>query len=145
MCVMGVVEVSLCVFVAHFVCVFSVAGGHDVTPFNRFPGLLPHFDPFPFDGNLEFSPHDGIFSSWKTWDPEFHLFPDWPSITTAPRIHLFCNESHLSVEVDKRLGGVTLAADEVQLGDDCYNNGQRANQFVFIYSVDECGTSRAVS
>ncbi|GLD56235.1 zona pellucida sperm-binding protein 3-like protein [Lates japonicus] len=60
----------------------------------------------------------------------------------VPRVQVFCDESRLTVLVDKKSYGVTLTGEEIQLGDGCYSNGERPNQFVFTYGVDECGTAQ---
>ncbi|KAJ4939276.1 hypothetical protein JOQ06_028732 [Pogonophryne albipinna] len=59
----------------------------------------------------------------------------------VPRVEVFCDESKLTLLVDKRFNGVVLTGEELQLGGGCYSNGELPNQFVFTYSLDECGTT----
>ncbi|XP_023255671.1 zona pellucida sperm-binding protein 3-like [Seriola lalandi dorsalis] len=72
------------------------------------------------------------------------MLADLPPIMNVPRVQVFCDESRLTVLVDKRSYGVMLKVEEIQLGDGCYSNRERPNQFVFTYSVNECGTTQAI-
>ncbi|KAG7226279.1 hypothetical protein INR49_003030 [Caranx melampygus] len=69
------------------------------------------------------------------------MLADMAPNMNIPRIQVFCDESQLTVLVDKRSYGVVLTAEEIQLGHGCYSNREQPNQFVFTYSVNECGTA----
>ncbi|AWP16743.1 zona pellucida protein C' isoform 2 [Scophthalmus maximus] len=128
---MGPVGIVLCIFVGHFVSVHS------------FPGFFDPPVPFPLERNFDFPPYHSIVSSWPAGSPDFHVLAELPPFTHVPGVQVFCDESQLSVLVDKRADGAALTAEDVQLGDGCYSNGERPHQYVFTYSVDECGTSHS--
>ncbi|XP_044023878.1 zona pellucida protein C [Siniperca chuatsi] len=138
---MGTVELLLCVFVGHFIAAQSVINEQDAMFFQALPGFFEDIVPFPFKRNFDFTPYDTIFSSWQTRTPDFHMLAELPPIVNVPKIEVFCDESKLTLLVDKRSNGVTLTGEEIQLGDGCYSNGALPNQFVFTYSLDECGTT----
>lgn len=142
---MGAIEIFLCVFAGHFIAVHSVMNEQDVAFTQDFPGLVENLIPFPFRRNFDFTPYDTIFSSWRTRSPDFHMLGDLPPIMNIPKVEVFCDESNLTVLVGKRSNGVMLTGEEMQLGDGCYSNRELPNQFVFIYGLDECGTTRVVS
>ncbi|XP_040916933.1 zona pellucida protein C [Toxotes jaculatrix] len=99
---------------------------------------------FPFERNFDFAPYDTIFSSWRSRAPDFHMLAELPPLMNVPRIQVFCDESQLTLLVDKRSNGVMLTTEEIQLGDGCYSNRERPNQFVFTYGIDECGTTHVL-
>ncbi|KAI3367883.1 hypothetical protein L3Q82_026714 [Scortum barcoo] len=140
---MGTLEVFLCVFVGHFVAVQSVINEQDATFPRDFPGFFGNMVPFPFERQF-FTPFDTIFSSWRTPTPDFHMLAELPPIMHIPKVEVFCNESKLTVLVDKRSNGFILTGEEMQLGDSCYSNRELPHQFVFTYSLDECGTARVM-
>lgn len=142
---MGAIELFLCVFVGHFTAVHSVMNEQDATFTQDFPGLVENLIPFPFKRNFDFTPYDTIFSSWRTRSPDFHMLGDLPPIMNIPKVEVFCDESNLTVLVGKRSNSVMLTGEEIQLGGGCYSNRELPNQFVFTYSLDECGTTRVVS
>ncbi len=144
---MGTTELFLVVFVGQFLAVQSVGLMHeqDATVPQDFLGFFGDVMPFPFKRNFGFTPYDTIFSSWRNRAPDFHMLSDSPPIINIPKIEVFCDESELTLLVDKRSYGIQLSAEEIQLGDGCYSNRELPNQFVFAYSLDECGTTRAVS
>ena len=145
-CEMGLVGTFVCILVGHLVSVRSgIINRHDATLSGDFPGFLDGFEPLSFERNFDFSPYDTIFSSWQPGGPDFHMLDDLLPILNVPRVQVFCDQSQLTVLVDKRSNGAMLTAEEIHLGDGCYSNRERPNQFVFTYSVDECGTTLAVS
>lgn len=111
----------------------------------EFPGFFDYISPFPFKRNFDFTPYDTIFSSWRTRIPDFHMLSEFPPIMHVPNVEVFCDVSELTLRVDKRLNGVILSAEEIQLGDGCYSNRVLPHQFVFVYRLDECGTAHVVS
>lgn len=140
--------ILLCIFVGHFVAAQSAVNNWDATfpqEFPEFPEFFDNLIPSPFKRNFAFTPYDTIFSSWQTRTPDFHMLGEWPSILNVPRVEVFCDESRLTVRVGKTFNGAMMTGEEMQLGDGCYRNRELPNQFVFIYSLDECGTSRVVS
>lgn len=140
---MGTVEILLCIFVGHFIPVHS-AIEQDAAFSQAFPGFFENILRFPFERNFDFTPYDTIFSSWQTRTPDFHMLAELPPIMKVPKVQISCDESQLTLLVDKRFNGVTLSGDEVQLGDGCYSNRELPNQFVFTYSFDQCGTTHSV-
>ncbi|XP_019940485.2 zona pellucida protein C [Paralichthys olivaceus] len=139
---MGLVGTFVCIFVGHLVSVHSVIiNRHDATLSQDFLGFLDDREPLSFERNFDFFSYDPIFSSLQTPGPDFHMLADLPPILNVPRVQVFCDESKLTVLVDKRSSGAMLTAEEIQLGDGCYSNRERPNQFVFTYSVDKCGTT----
>lgn len=142
---MGIIELGLCIFVGQFVAVQSVIKAQDGAFAQNSPSFFENLMRFPFERNFDFTPYDTIFSSWRTRTPDFHMLAELPPVMKVPRIQVFCDESQLTVLVDKRSDGVMLTVEEMQLGDGCYSNREQPNQFVFTYSVNECGTSHVVS
>lgn len=132
-----------------FLCCFIT-----VQSFHRLDDLMFHqdfqspFDDnwfFPFEGNLNFPSFDTIFSSWKKWSPDFHMLAEFPPIMDVPRVQVFCDETKLTLLVDKEAFGVALTAEEIQLGNGCYSNQEEKDQLVFIYNLEQCGTTSIVS
>ncbi|XP_042244490.1 zona pellucida protein C [Thunnus maccoyii] len=140
---MGTAEIFLCIFVGNFIPVHSVIQ-QDAAFSQAFPGFFKNIMRFPFERNFDFPPFDTIFSSWRSRTPDFHILSELPPIMKVPRVQVSCDESQLTLLVDKRLNGVTLNGDEIQLGDGCYSNGELPNQFVFTYSFDQCGTTHSM-
>ncbi|KAM6968631.1 zona pellucida protein C [Tautogolabrus adspersus] len=141
---MGIVEFFLCIFAGHVITVQSVIHELDARFPQDFAGLFDNIRPFPFKGHYDLSPYDSIFSSWRTPTPEFHMFAELPPIVNIPQVEVFCDESKLTLLVNKRSNGVILTGEEIQLGYGCFSNGELPNQFVFTYSLDECGTTRVM-
>ncbi|XP_034433043.1 zona pellucida sperm-binding protein 3-like [Hippoglossus hippoglossus] len=142
---MWLVGTYVCIFVGQLVSVHSgIINRHDATLSQNFPGFLDDLEPLSFERDFGFSPYDPIFSSWRTRGRDFHMLADLPPILNVPRVQVFCDQSQLTVLVDKRSNGAMLTAEEIQLGDGCSSNRERPNQFVFTYSVDECGTTLAM-
>ncbi|XP_029316766.1 zona pellucida protein C [Cottoperca gobio] len=137
---MGTIEIFLCVFITHFISAQPVIKKQDATFFQDIPGV---FDvrPFQFERNLDITPYDTIFSSWRSLRPDFHMLAELPPIMIVPRVEVFCDDSKLTLLVDKSSNGVVLTREELQLGGGCYSNRELPNQFVFTYSLDECGTT----
>lgn len=142
---MGIPEIFLCILVGHCVVAQPVIKQQDDVLFQNFPGFFDKLMSFPFERNFDVTPYDTIFSSWRTWAPDFHMLADMAPTMNIPRIQVFCDESQLTVLIDKRSYGVLLTAEEIQLGHGCYSNREEPNQLVFTYSVNECGTARVVS
>lgn len=142
---MGTRELALCVLLGHFLAVQSVIKEQDATFPQTFPGFFDHAVPFPFERNFPFPPFDTIFSSWRSRRPGFHSLARLPPLMNVPRVRVSCDESSLTLLVAKKANGVTLTADEMQLGDGCRSNRELPNHFVFTYRLDECGTVRGVS
>ncbi|XP_035529329.1 zona pellucida protein C [Morone saxatilis] len=141
---MGTIEIVLCVFVGHFVAVQSVMSEQDARYPQHFPGFFDNIMPFPFKRHFDFPPYDTIFSSWRTQAPDFHMLAEFPPLMGLPQVEVFCDESKLTLLVDKRSSGVMLTREEIQLGNGCYSNRELPNQFVFTYGLDECGTTRVM-
>lgn len=139
---MGTAEVFLCVFAGCFVAACAALNQDGAFPLHH-PGFFENL--FLFDRNFDFPQYDTIFSSSQTQRPDFHVLGQLPSISGVPIVEVFCDESMLSVLVGKRAGRVVLTADQLQLGDNCYSNQDLPNQHAFVYSVNECGTTRVVS
>uniref|UniRef100_A0A3P8TQV7 ZP domain-containing protein n=1 Tax=Amphiprion percula TaxID=161767 RepID=A0A3P8TQV7_AMPPE len=95
-------------------------------------------------GNFDIPPYDPFFSSWRTWTPDFSMLTGFPPFMKAPRVQVFCDESQLTVLVDKRTNGFKLTGEEIQLGDRCYSNRDLPHQFVFTYDFDQCGTTQVM-
>lgn len=139
------VGILLGVFVWCNVAAQSMAHNEDSAFSRVFPSLFEDAAPFQFKNDFVPYLHDLTFSSWPTQISEFRMLEDWPPIPRVPRVEVSCDNSRLTVLVWKDLSGVTLTADEVQLGDGCYRTAELPNQLVFSYNVDECGTSHVVS
>lgn len=142
---MGKTELFLCIFVGCLFTVQSVTGQQDALFPQDFPGVFENGMPFPLEAKFDFTPYDTIFSSWRTQTPDYHMLAELPPIINAPRVQVFCDESKLTLLVDKKFSSVALTGEEVQLGDGCYSNRQLPNHFVFSYSFDQCGTTHVVS
>lgn len=142
---MGTMEIFLCFFLCHFIAAQPVIKRQDASFFQGFPRFFDKIRPPPFERNFDFTPYDTIFSSWRTQSPDFHMLADLPPIMIVPRVQVFCDESKLTLLVDKQSNGVALTAEEIQLGDGCSSNRELPNQYVFTYSLDECGTTHMVS
>ncbi|XP_034531466.1 zona pellucida protein C [Notolabrus celidotus] len=140
---METIELFLCIFFGHVIAVKSdiLDKYQDVTFPEEFPAFFDSIGPFPFKRDFDFLP-DSLFSSWKTWSPEFHMLAGLPPVMTIPIAEVFCDESKLILLVNKRSNGVTLTGEELRLGNDCYSNGELPNQFIFTYSLDQCGTKQ---
>ncbi|XP_042356330.1 zona pellucida protein C isoform X2 [Plectropomus leopardus] len=148
---MGTIEIFLCVFLGRIIAAQSVIKKQEGTFFQDVPGFFDNvitpfgpFDnmrPFTFERNFDFTPYDPIFSSWQTPSPDFHMLADFSPMVIVPRVEVFCDQSKLTVLVDKRSNDVVLTGDELQLGDGCYSNRELPNRFVFTYGLDECGTT----
>ncbi|KAM3594429.1 uncharacterized protein V6R79_007679 [Siganus canaliculatus] len=143
---MGTKELFLCVLVGHFINVQSVIHNWDAAFPPDFPGFFDNFEPFPFKSQFDFTPYDPLFRSWRPQDPAFHMFPELPPLGTfnVPKVEVFCDESKLTVLVDKQAYGAALTGEEVHFGDGCFSNGDLPHQFVFSYSLEECGTTHTV-
>nr|XP_046268476.1 zona pellucida protein C [Scatophagus argus] len=141
---MGATEIFLCLFVGHFIAVQSLINEQDDIFPRDFPGFFENIVPFPFKRSYDFTPYDTIFSSWRSRVPDFHMLAELPPIPNVPKVMVFCDEYKLTLLVNKRSNGVTLTGEEIQLGDGCYSNRELPNQFAFIYSLDECGTTRVM-
>lgn len=142
---MGTIKLFLCMFVGYLISGQTAARQQDAVFPQGFPGFLENHMPSPSEANFDFTPYDTIFSSWQTRTPDFHMLTESPPIVYNPRVQVFCDDSKLTLLVDKRFNGVVLTAEEIQLGDGCYSNRELPNHFIFIYSPDQCGTTRVVS
>ncbi|XP_065822605.1 zona pellucida protein C [Labrus bergylta] len=140
---MGIVQFFLCMFAGHVITVQSVIHELDARFPHDFAGFFDHIRPFPIEGNLDLFPYDSILSSWHP-TPDFNMLAELPPIMNIPQVEVFCDDSKLTLLVDKRSNGVKLAGEEIQLGNGCFSNGEMPNQFVFTYSLDECGTTRVM-
>lgn len=136
---MGTAAAFLCALVG---CAVAATGEDEAFP-PRHPGFFENL--FRFEQDFDFPWHDTIFSSGRTWRPDFHVLGELPSFAGVPRVEVFCDQSKLTVLVEKKVGRAPLTADELQLGDGCHSNQDLPNQHVFAYGADECGTTRAVS
>ncbi|XP_038584835.1 zona pellucida protein C isoform X2 [Micropterus salmoides] len=126
---MGTIVLVLCVFVGQFIAVQSVIKEQNAMFSQEFLGFIEN---------------EAVFSSWQTRTPDFHILAGLPPITNVPKIEVFCDEFTLTLLVDKSSFGVLLTGEEMQLGDSCYSNRELPNQFVFTYSLDECGTEHVM-
>ncbi|XP_012717571.2 zona pellucida protein C isoform X1 [Fundulus heteroclitus] len=106
-----------------------------------FPGPFDNNWLFPFEGNLDFPPLDTIFSSWQKWSPDFHMLAEFPPTMNLPRVQVSCDETKLTLLVDKKAFGLTLTAEDIQLGNGCYSNKEEPSHLVFDYNLDQCGTT----
>lgn len=141
---MGAIHVFLCIFLPHLISARSAIRYQDDAfsqDFARFFGDLPP----PFERKLNLVPFDTIFSSWRSHTPDFHLLGELPPIVVVPKVQVFCDESKLTLLVDKRTNGLTLTGEEIQLGDGCYSNRELLDLFIFTYGFDQCGTTREVN
>lgn len=141
----GTIELFLCIFAGRFIAVQSVINWQDAAFPLDFPGFFENIVPSPFKRNFDFTPFDTIFSSWQSRTPAFHMLAELPPISNIPKVEVYCDESKMTVLVDKRSSGLTLTGEDIQLGDGCYSNGELPNRYVFTYNLDECGTARVVS
>ncbi|XP_045918022.1 zona pellucida protein C isoform X2 [Micropterus dolomieu] len=141
---MGTIVLVLSIFVGQFIAVQSVIKEQDAMFSQEFPGFIENTVPFPFKRHFDLAPYETVFSSWQTRTPDFHMLAGLPPITNVPKIDVFCDEFTLTLLVDKSSIGVILTGEEMQLGDSCYSNRELPNQFVFTYSLDECGTEHVM-
>ncbi|XP_030574092.1 zona pellucida protein C [Archocentrus centrarchus] len=142
---MGTVQRALCMLLGCFIVVQSVVTYPDARFSQDFVGFYENLEPFSFERNLDFTPRGTIFSSWRSWTPDFHRPAGFSPFLNVPRVQVYCDASALTVLVDKRIGGLKLTGEEMQLGNGCISNGELANRFVFTYGFDECGTTSAVA
>lgn len=142
---METVGILLGVFVGCFVAAQSMVHIEDSTFPREFPSPFEGVAPLPFQSNFVPIPNHVIFSSWPMLSSDLRMPEEWPSIPDVPRVEVSCDDSRLTVLVWKDLGGVTLTAEDVQLGDGCYRTAELPNQLVFSYNLDECGTTHVVS
>ncbi|XP_031583917.1 zona pellucida protein C [Oreochromis aureus] len=140
---MGTTQISLCVLLSCFIAVQSVLY-HNGRFTQDFVGVYENRVPFSFGRNFDFTPQDTIFSSWRSWSPDFHRLAGLSPFLSVPRVQVYCDASTLTVLVDKSVGGLKLTGEEIQLGNGCFSNGELANEFVFTYGFDECGTAPMV-
>ncbi|KAM4543224.1 zona pellucida protein C [Odontesthes bonariensis] len=138
---MGTIQQVLCIFLVHFIAVNSFMGYEDDMFPLDFGGFFETDGPFPFEPNFDFLPFDDDFSSWKTWIPDTHMFAEFPPIMDIPKVQVSCDESKLTLMVDKKAFGLMLTRENMQLGDGCYSNKELPNQFVFSYDFNQCGTT----
>lgn len=131
---MGARGLFLCVCVGHFVAVFS----------NDVPEYVDNLESFPLGNRLDFAPYDTVFSSLRSWSPDFHRLVDLPPAGIVPKVQVLCDETKLTVLVDKSTNDFLLSGEEIQLGHGCYSNGDLPEHFVFTYSFDQCGTNYVV-
>ncbi|XP_028294421.1 zona pellucida protein C [Gouania willdenowi] len=102
-----------------------------------YPGFLDNSLPFSFERRFDFTSRDPFFKSW--WTPDLSVFAEFP-LTVQPRVQVFCDDSKLTLLIDKKSFGLEWTEGEMQLGDGCYPNGELPFQYVFSYSYDQCGT-----
>ncbi|XP_028251799.1 zona pellucida protein C [Parambassis ranga] len=138
---MGTLQAFLCIFIAHLVAPQSVRKYQDATFSQDYAAFLENV-PFPSERRFDLPPYDTIFSSWRTRTPDFHMLSEFPPIMSAPRVQVFCDESKLTLLVDKRAYGFQLTGEDVWLGDGCYRTREVLHQFIFTYGFDQCGTTR---
>lgn len=141
---MGMIQQVICLFFGHFIVAHTFMRNGDTMFFRDFGGFFGN-ELFPPERYFDFLPFDDIFSSWPTWTPEFNMLAEFPPIINIPRVQVSCDESKLTVLVDKKNFGLTLTAEEIQLGDGCFSTGELMNQFAFVYGLEECGTTPVVS
>ncbi|XP_041667897.1 zona pellucida protein C isoform X2 [Cheilinus undulatus] len=132
---MGTEGILLCIFVWHVVAVQSVIHEQNALFPRDFLGFFDNVGPFPYDT---------LFSQWQAPPSELQLLAEFPPIVNLPQVEVFCDESKLTLLVDKRSNGMVLTREEIQLGYDCLSSKELPNKFVFIYSLDECGTTHVV-
>ncbi|KAF1375070.1 hypothetical protein PFLUV_G00235600 [Perca fluviatilis] len=133
-------ELFLCLFFLD-IAAQSVIKKQDAPNFQNVLRFFNNIRPFLFERNLDFTPFDTIFSSWGTVIPGIHMFSELLPIVMVPRVEVFCDESKITLLVDKRSNDFMLTGEELQLGNGCLSNKELPNQFVFTYSLDECGTT----
>ncbi|XP_017268982.1 zona pellucida protein C [Kryptolebias marmoratus] len=133
---MGTLQQVLLIFLGHFVTAQSFRRLEDAMFPQDFGGFFDNNWPFPSDRSF-----DTLFSSWRRWSPGLHMLGEIPPITNVPRVQVFCDETKLTVVVDKKAYGLMLTGEEMQLGDGCYSNKELPNQFVFAYDLNQCGTT----
>ena len=92
---MGTVEMFLCLFVGHFIPVHSLIEQDAAFPSPAFPGFFQNILRFPFERNFDFPPYDTIFSSWRTWTPDFHMLAELPPIMRVPKIQVSCDSYNI--------------------------------------------------
>lgn len=141
---MGTTQISLCVFLGCVIAVQSVLY-HNGRFTQDVVGVYENRVPFSFGRNFDFTPQSTIFSSWRSWTPDFHRLAGLSPFLNVPRVQVYCDASTLTVLVDKSVSGLKLTGEEIQLGNGCFSNGELANEFVFTYGFGECGTTPMVS
>ncbi|XP_061700787.1 zona pellucida protein C [Syngnathoides biaculeatus] len=120
---MGVLEGILCVFVGLL--------------------LLQDSRSLPYEMGNDFI-FNTIFNPWRARIPEFGMFAMRSLVMKVPAVQVYCDESELTLFVDKRMGAATLNREDIQLGDGCYSNSELAGQLMFTYGHDQCGTRHEV-
>lgn len=140
--VMGTAQISFCVFLGCVIAVQSVVY-HNGRFTQDVVGVYENRVPFSFGRNFDFTPQ--LFSSWRSWTPDFHRLAGLSPFLNVPRVQVYCDTSTLTLLVDKSVSGLKLTGEEIQLGNGCFSNGELANEFVFTYGFDECGTTPMVS
>lgn len=142
---MGRVWCALCTLLASFTAVQSAVTHRDAGLALDFVGFYKNLEPFSFERNLDFTPCGAVFSSRQSWTPDLHGLAGFSPFPNVPGVQVYCDAAALTVLVDKRIGGLKLTGEEMHLGSGCFSNGELANQYVFSYGFDECGTTTAVS
>lgn len=141
---MGTTQISFCVFLGCVIAVQSVLY-HNGRFTQDVVAVYENRVPFSFGRNFDFTPQGTIFSSWRSWSPDFRRLAGLSPFLDVPRVQVYCDASTLTVLVDKSVSGLKLTGEEIQLGNGCFSNGELANEFVFTYGFDECGTTPMVS
>ncbi|XP_032356181.1 zona pellucida protein C isoform X2 [Etheostoma spectabile] len=141
---MGTMGILLCLFLGHLVAAQSFIKKQDAPNFQNVPKFFNNNGPLLFERNFDYTPFDSIFRSWGTRIPDFYMLAESPPIVIVPRVEVFCDESKLTLLVDKRSNDGMLTGEELQLGNGCSSNKELPNQFVFTYSLDECGTTPVI-
>ncbi|XP_047467330.1 zona pellucida protein C [Mugil cephalus] len=140
---MGAIHILLCLVLAHSIVAGSAIRYLDAVVSQDFARFFEHMRP-PNERNFDLVPFDTIFSSWGSRAPDFHLLGELPPIMTVPKVKVFCDDSKMTLLVDKRTNGLTLTGEEIQLGNGCYSNRELPDQLIFDYGFDQCGTTREV-
>ncbi|MED6249082.1 hypothetical protein ATANTOWER_009074 [Ataeniobius toweri] len=138
---MGTVQGLLCICLWHIIAVQSFWRPEDAMFLQDFQEPFDNNWLFPSERNLDFPSFDTIFSSLLKWTPDLHMLAEFPPTMNVPRVQVFCDETKLTLLVDKKVFGLTLTAEEIQLGNGCYSNEEELDQLVFIYNLDQCGTT----
>ncbi|KAF7202101.1 transcript variant X2 [Nothobranchius furzeri] len=137
---MGPIQQVVFLFLGHCFAARSFGRPEDTLFPQDFGGFFDNNWLFPFDRNFDFPSFDTFFSSWRSWNPDFHMLAEFPPVVNVPRIQVFCDETKLTLLVDKNAFGLTLTTGDIQLGDGCYSNKELPNQLGFVYNLDQCGT-----
>ncbi|CAG5866301.1 unnamed protein product [Menidia menidia] len=138
---MGTLLLLLYGFLGHFFAANCFVEYEDAMYPDDYEVFLENDGLFPFETEFDFPPFDTIFSSWQTLIPDIRRLAEFPPIMNVPRVQVSCDESKLTLLVDKKSFGRMLTKEELLLGDDCYSNKELPNQFVFVYDFDQCGTT----